>query len=205
MRIVIGDNVERACQIKINEKHWTSVSSTEMIEHNYMYDNDRWSWGIEEIKPDASGHIKVYVGRDYTDEERAKGYEIQYKKMYFEVIHLDTIRICVQENMEEIHEGYTDIVSRFVEIGIQNTDKILYVQFMRKIENSERDFDSYNRYYFDKNMQPGGYTSGYITAPSWNQNRNREYIYELTPYFEAIYQCIPDLEKAFNLLIKNEN
>ena len=199
MKIVIGNNIDNATKVQVLGKHWELRSSMDMLERRYIYDNDRDGFEIDELKIDQNGNVKFWVGRDIDGIE-----PFCYKHLSVEVIRMDRIAIEYQHKVKEMvskEHDYSEIISRSIEIGIKNGTQIVYIQFER-LEDG-REYPGYERFMYDNGCVPAGYSSPNISAPSWNRSRNLEQLISVGSYFEAIYDYVPNLERAYKHLLKN--
>jgi len=195
MIIETENRIEKVTNVTINGRSWKLNFTKMLVKRSYEFDNGRTGWDSEELKTDENGFANIYVGRENES--------IKYNKLSFEVIRMDEIQIDFQNSIKElIYDDCYETITRSIAVGISNGNKVVYIQLNRKNDDNGR--ESYSRYYFDEDSEPGGYQSPSISGPGWNTNRDFELLEALLPYFENIYEYVPTLRKSFNHL-KNKN
>jgi hypothetical protein len=191
MIIEISNRIAEAAEVVVNGKKWNLLPTEILMKRSYVFDNGRFGWEADKLELDENGYAKIYVGRD-------NGY-VNYRKLSYDVIRMDFLKLDFQHDMVEYigaDKEYTEVVSRSVSIAIENCERVSYIQF----EKDNGTTKSYERFYFDKDSNPSGYSSPYISGPSWNENRNFDMINSINSYFAAIYEYIPTLRVSYSQL-----
>ena len=149
----------------VNGKSWKHTSSKEYLYVDSEFDNGR-SYGTVydlENEVDANGGLNIHVGR--------KNGGIMYNYFKTVVKHIDVLELEIGNDAEA-----GDMLLR---LGIENGRGVAYIEIASAGNNS------FERFYF-YGGKPGSYQSPFISAPSWNQNRDFDLIETLADYFNAV-------------------